>query len=716
MHLVTSFFAATAAVFLPTVYAISELHTVGFSTCSASDAPITVNNVDISFDKDQEILVYSVSATSTKQQNVTAKLLVTVYGRDVYSESFNPCEEGSYVEQLCPVPEGTFTAKGSRNVPQSFVDLIPDIAFQIPDIAAVARLELTTADNNMAACIQSQVTNGKTTDLAAVSWAATGIAGAALIVSGISAFGAGAAVGTASPSPSFVQVVGWMQGMAMNGMLSVNYPPIYRSFTQNFAFTTGLVGWDKLQIAIDNFRSYTGGNLTADSLQTLRNNTLVFADGSRQEAQGASRRSLELAARTIVTRDDEETGAFDQAVSGIRAFVEKFSVPQSNTFMTILLVVAIVILSIVVGILLVKVILEVWALYGSFPKSLSGFRQHYWGSIARAVTSLVLLLYGVWVLYCVFQFTQGDSWAAKTLAGVTLVLFTALLAFFTFKIGRVAHVLKKNEGDVSNLYDKKELWVKYSIFYESYRKAYWWVFVPTIIYAFVKGVTLAGMDGQGRSQTAVQLIVEAAMLIMLLWSRPYERRSGNVINIIIQVVRVLSVGCILVFVQEFGISQTTQTVTGLALVIVQSILTGVLAILILWNGINQCVKVNPHRKRRKDAEKVMARDTLTPLGPQEMYMGQYSDTKSNSQSTTFAVSSIKIANDDKANPSQNNSYTGREGFLSAPTPSTDHRQRPISPMTPLNGDRDGLMRYAAPIGSNGSSRDDSFDQRWKVRV
>ncbi|KAL2885306.1 transient receptor potential ion channel [Ceratocystis lukuohia] len=715
MHLVKSFFAATAAVFLPTVYAISELHTVGFSTCSASDAPITVNNVDISFDKDQEILVYDVSATSTKQQNVTAKLLVTVYGRDVYSKSFNPCEEGSYVEQLCPVPEGTFTAKGSHNVPQNFVDLIPDIAFQIPDIAAVARLELTTADNNMAACIQSQVTNGKTTDLAAVSWAATGIAGAALIVSGISAFGAGAAVGTASPSPSFVQVVGWMQGMAMNGMLSVNYPPIYRSFTQNFAFTTGLVGWDKLQIAIDNFRSRTGGNLTADSLQTLRNTTLVFADGSRQEAQGASRRSLELVARAIVTRDDEETGAFDQAVSGIRAFVEKFSVPQSNTFMTILLVVAIIILSIVVGILLVKVILEVWALYGSFPKSLSGFRQHYWGSIARAVTSLVLLLYGVWVLYCVFQFTQGDSWAAKTLAGVTLVLFTALLAFFTFKIWRVAHVLKKNEGDVSNLYDKKELWVKYSIFYESYRKAYWWVFVPTIIYAFVKGVTLAGMDGQGRSQTAVQLIVETAMLILLLWSRPYERRSGNVINIIIQVVRVLSVGCILVFVQEFGISQTTQTVTGLVLVIVQSILTGVLAILILWNGINQCVKVNPHRKRRKDAEKLMARDTLTPLGPQEMYMGQYSDTKSSSQSTTFAVSSIKMANDEKANLSQNNSYTGREGFLSAPTPSPDH-QRPISPMTPLNGDRDGLMRYAAPIGSNGSSRDDSFDQRWKVRV
>ena len=52
------------------------------------------------------------------------------------------------------------------------------------------------------------------------------------------------------------------------------------------------------------------------------------------------------------------------------------------------------------------------------------------------------------------------------------------------------------------------------------------------------------------------------------------------INIFIQVVRALSVICILVFVEELGISQTTQTVTGVVLIAVQSVLTGALAILI----------------------------------------------------------------------------------------------------------------------------------------
>lgn len=64
-----------------------------------------------------------------------------------------------------------------------------------------------------------------------------------------------------------------------------------------------------------------------------------------------------------------------------------------------------------------------------------------------------------------------------------------------------------------------------------------------------------------------------------------------------------AVVCILVFVEELGIAQTTQTVTGLVLVVVQSALTGVLAILIAVNAIILCCKENPHRKRRKEAGK-----------------------------------------------------------------------------------------------------------------
>lgn len=97
-----------------------------------------------------------------------------------------------------------------------------------------------------------------------------------------------------------------------------------------------------------------------------------------------------------------------------------------------------------------------------------------------------------------------------------------------------------------------------------------------------------------------------SVLGLLVWNRPYERRSGNIINIFIQVVRAISVVCILVFVEELGISQTTQTITGVVLIAVQSLLTGLLAILIAANAIIMCCKENPHRKRRKEAGRCLS--------------------------------------------------------------------------------------------------------------
>lgn len=454
-------------------------------------------------------------------------------------------------------------------------------------------------------------------DIPAVSYVAVGVAGAALILTGISALASGGNAGGHGSSPNFGDVVGWFQSMAMNGMLSVQYPPVYRSFSKNFAFSTGLIPWDGMQTSIDNFRKMTGGNLTTDSVQYLRNVTLVYSDGK------STKRSLGFLADAVLRPRDLTTningtqsgsssgnGTDDTqhkaavVVHGIQAYVEKLSIPQANTFMTVLLIFAIVIAAIAIGILLLKVILETWALFGSFPKRLTNFRKRYWGLLARTITNLILLLYGVWTLYCVYQFTIGDSWAAKILAGVTMVLFTAVLAFFTFRIWRLAQKYKKAEGDTSALFEDKETWRKYSLFYDNYKRGYWWLFMPAIIYMFARGCVLAAGNGHGLAQTAGQLIIESLMLILVLWSRPYVTKAGNWINAIIQIVRVLSVVCILIFVEELGISQSTKTITGVVLIAIQSVLTGLLAILIAVNAIIVCFRANPHRKQRKEAGKL----------------------------------------------------------------------------------------------------------------
>lgn len=529
---------------------------------------------------------------------------------------------------LYAVPARSFSAQGAQEIPSSFVKEVPSIAFALPDLEADAKLELKAKEGGEdVGCIQSTVSNGNSVDLPAVSYVAAGIAAAALGLSALGALTASGQPGASTPSPSFTEVILWFQGLAMNGMHSVDYPPIYRKFSKNFAFSTGLIPWSSMQMSIDNFRQSTGGNLTEASYEFLQNATLIYGDDPTSDTNDkAVKRGVSLVMRQIDTAfgeadqadqadqgDAESSAQTPHFVEGIQGYVEQFMVPETNTFMTVLLVFAIVIAAVAVSILLFKVILEAWSLIGRFPPKLVTFRKEYWRIMAQTITNLIFLLYGVWTLYSIFQFTRGDSWAAKLLAGLTLAIFTAVLAFWTWRIWQVASKLKKEEGDAGALYENKETWKKYKIFYENYKRGYWWLFIPVIIYMFAKGCVLASANGQGMAQTASLLVIEAVMLGLLLWRRPFERKSGNWINIVIQVVRVLSVVCILVFTTELGVTKTTKTVTGIILIAVQSALTLTLAILIAVNAIITCVRENPHRRRRKEAEKLRDLDDLTPL-------------------------------------------------------------------------------------------------------
>lgn len=597
------------------------LKTNGFSLC-AENSDIKVQRLDMSFDRSTKKIVFDVAGSSAKQQKVMATLIVKAYGKEVYKNEFNPCDDGTKVDQLCPVPAGDFAAKGEQSIPDNFISQIPAIAFSVPDLDGQATLQLKSVDGGeQLACIQSSVNNGKSFAVPSVSYVAAGMAAAALALSGVSALASAGTAGAPTASPTFFDVMTWFQFMAMNGMMSVDYPPLVQQFEKNFAFSCGFIPWDNMQRSIDGFRNKTGGNLTENSVDFLKGATLVRESQSKTNLTKRGFEHLMLFARDEINTSingtsnstAEDNGKVMHAVKGVQAYVEELMIPNGNTFMTVLLVFAIVIAAITVGILLFKVILETWALFGSFPKRLTNFRKRYWWLLAKTITSLILVMYGIWTLYCVYQFKNGDSWAAKLLAGITLGLFTAILIFFTWKIYSIANRYKKIEGDTSALYDDKEVWRKYSIFYENYKKSYWWLFIPIVVYMFVKGCIIAGADGNGLIQTGGQLIVESLLLILLLWSRPFSLKASNWINIVIQVVRVLSVVCILVFVEELAVEQTTKTITGLVLVVMQSVLTGLLAILIAVNAIIICCRDNPHRKKRKEAEKMRDLDNLTPL-------------------------------------------------------------------------------------------------------
>lgn len=620
-------FTAAAVVLLgPAQVAASNiLKTDGYSLCS-DNATITVNSFNVEYDQSTNNITFDISGSSNVEQNVTVTLIVNAYGEQVYTDEFNPCDTSTYVADLCPVPAQSFSASGSLTIPSDDASMIPSIAFSIPDLDGQAILELKNADGDEVACIESEVTNGKTLQVAGVTYAAAAIVGSSLLLSGLSALSSAGQPGSATSSPNFGEVMGWFQTLATSGMYSVQYPTVYRSFSSNFAFAGGLIPWSSLQTSIDNFRNMTGGNLTDNTYQYLQNATITYDDGSsdsitkRAMSEVFARAAMfvrDVSTSTNTTTNSTSSSSSSGIVAdleGIKAWSEQLSIPSSNIFMTVLLIFAIIVAAIAVGILLLKVILETWALYGSFPQSLSGFRKHYWGIMGRTIVNLILIIYGMWALYCIYQFTRGDSWAAKLLAGITLALFTALIVGFSVRIWLLARRYKKLEGDNSAMYEDQQVWRRYSLFYDSYKRSYWFIFIPVIVYAFARGCVIAAGDGHGLFQSGAQLVIEALMLILLLWTRPYVAKSGQWINITIQVVRVLSIVCILVFVEELGITQTTKTITGIVLIAVQSTLTVVLAILIGVNALVNLIRKNPHKRLHERGEKGNPdEDDLTPL-------------------------------------------------------------------------------------------------------
>ncbi|KAF3903575.1 hypothetical protein AA313_de0202834 [Arthrobotrys entomopaga] len=646
------------------VQAADILTTSGFASCDNADTTVNVKAFNLEYNKANMTVKFNVAGESKISQQVTADLVVTAYGKQVYTQSFDPCEKN--IKFLCPIPAGNFSAAGDLPIPPEFADQIPSIAFTVPDLDGIARLELkskngTDGGGSTLACLQSSVRNGKTAAQPAVTWVTAGIAGASVVLGSVSLIGSAAGLGGGSgggssgPTPNFVDIVMWFQFVSTNGMLSVNYPPVYRAFTKNFGWSTGLISWSDMQHAIDNFRGKTGGNTTSSSYDLLKNTTLVFtSDGSNPSI---TKRAVNLWER-LLRRDDLQLGvngttigsssaantgsetALMQQVHGIEAFVESLSIPNTNTFLTVLLVFLIVLAGSAVLILLFKVILELYALCGKLNKPLASFRKRYWGFLLGTMVRIILLVYGIWVIYCLYQFKQGDSWAANLLAGITLAIFTGVLVFFAWKISLLARKAKKLDKE-GLLGDKKNL-RKYGLFYDQYKATFWWMFIPFLIYLFAKGAIIALGSGHGLIQSSGQLACELILFAFLVIGRPFNSKAGNVINIFIAVVRVVSVACVLIFTEQLNISQTTTTVTGVVLIVVQSVLTGLLAILIAVNAIVICCKTNYYTQRRHDREKLAEeaklRDTINPHDRRASVVGPntfnpYSDGKGKYQPT-----------------------------------------------------------------------------------
>jgi hypothetical protein len=78
------------------------LETIGFTSCQNGSATIQVEKVNIQYNAGDKFVSYDLAGSSSRSQNVTGELVVTAFGNEVFSQKFNPCDPGTFVQQLCP--------------------------------------------------------------------------------------------------------------------------------------------------------------------------------------------------------------------------------------------------------------------------------------------------------------------------------------------------------------------------------------------------------------------------------------------------------------------------------------------------------------------------------------------------------------------------------------------------------------------------------------
>lgn len=84
------------------------LSTNGFSTCT-TDPSIKVQALNVEYNRSNRSLTFDVAGSSAEAQKVILNLVVSAYGKQVYTKEYNPCDNSTNMvdsdevySQMCP--------------------------------------------------------------------------------------------------------------------------------------------------------------------------------------------------------------------------------------------------------------------------------------------------------------------------------------------------------------------------------------------------------------------------------------------------------------------------------------------------------------------------------------------------------------------------------------------------------------------------------------
>ncbi|EME46267.1 hypothetical protein DOTSEDRAFT_70309 [Dothistroma septosporum NZE10] len=578
----------------PLTCAERMLTSTSLNPCQA-DSNFSATLFDVIFTPANRSLAFDVNGVSSITGNVTIELVVLAYGLSVYKTTINPCDSDDF-QGLCPMNEGQINLNSNAEIPADSLRQVPGIAYTVPDLDAKVQVYFNQTNSGTAvACVEAELSNGKTVDQKGVAWTIAVLAGLALVASAITS-GLGHSNTAAHVAANAMALFGYFQAQAFIGMSAVSLPPIVASWTQNFQWSMGIIRVGFLQKLATWYQRATGGTpstiLTSLSSSSVRVEKRGLTGGVDKAFDLMKRAAIKvnnhiLQARSNTGASTNTDSSQQVVVKGIERVGFRAGIERTNIFLTGYIFFVIFVIFVVLGVVIFKVVCEGLTKAGRMKGDKFQDFRNGWTTVLKGILfRIVLIGYPQMVVLCFWEFTKIDSGAEVVLAVFTIFPMLAILGWAVLKVIRLANrsiAMHKNPAYI--LYSDPVSLNKWGFLYVQFKAAAYYFIGPVLIYLLVKGMFIALAQGSGVAQAIALVIIEALFLIAVCVLRPYMDKKTNAFNIAICVINFLSAIFLLVFSDIFGQPGIVTGVMGVIFFVYNAAFSLILLIIV---GVASC--------------------------------------------------------------------------------------------------------------------------------
>lgn len=551
-----------------------QLFASSLSPCMPN-SQLSATTFDVNFDPDTRALTYNLNLNSEINDYVIAKIQVYAYGFTVIEKTIDLCSMS--FKQFCPLFSGQVIVDSTEYLNHEYADMIPGIAYTVPDIDGYVKVMVENTNGTNLACMAAYFSNGKTVSHTGAKWATAVVAGLGLFVSAfLSVFGNSNAASHISANASSLFV--YFQSVVLISMLHVQLvPPIASAWAENLAWSMGLIRTEFMQKIFRWYIQATGG--TPSLVFKDKSKLILVQRGLAHMQKRVVEYMQKRAAPLVVNTSDTLTVLRGIKRVGYKAHIEITSIVITGFtffifcgyFLATFLILTKLILD---GLIKFKIIKN--------ENTAGYFRSNFRLVLKGALLKYMSIGFVQLTVFSLWEFTENDSGALMVLAVLFLISAVGIsgwAAYRTYYFGTSSIANYKNPAAI--LYGNQKVLGKYGFSYTMYHADKFWWGGGFLIFNLVKAIFVALCQGSGKTQALVIFILDLGYLVAVARYKPFLDKSTNILNIIICTVVMLNSFFFLFFSNLFHQPAAVASIMGWVFFILNAAFSLILLIIVI---------------------------------------------------------------------------------------------------------------------------------------